>query len=316
MTSLPAKRQRTEDARITRSEVWYSDGSVVLQAENTQFRVHWSILGVNSSFFRDMQGLPQPPDEASVDGCPVVVLHDAVLDVEHLLKVLYDPTFLLQESLPFPVVASLVRLGKKYDFRSLFDSAVARFTFENPSTLAEYDLRFKNQAGGTPRITPYPGIRYDMLALARENNILSALPCCYLRAMFMPTASYFDGIARGDGTRASLASIDQRRCIIGSERLRAIQFKPGYTCAWLHKWDYDEDCIDPSKCTRTRANALQNYLYGRGNVWALTTTRQDTHLCAACSVHCKESIEMGKERVWAELPAFFDLPPWAELKND
>jgi hypothetical protein len=91
MTSPPAKRQRTEDASITRSNVWYKDGSVVLQAESTQFRVHWGVLSENSTFFRGLEDLPQPSDQPTVDGCPIVELPDAVIDVEYLLKALYDP---------------------------------------------------------------------------------------------------------------------------------------------------------------------------------------------------------------------------------
>jgi hypothetical protein len=92
MLSPPQKRHRTEDAPITRSEIWHNDGSVVLQPGNTQFRVHWSVLALHSSFFRDMQGLPQPPDQPSVEGCPVVELPDDTEDVEYLLKVLYSPS--------------------------------------------------------------------------------------------------------------------------------------------------------------------------------------------------------------------------------
>jgi hypothetical protein len=89
--SPPAKRQRTdEDEPITRSDIWYEDGSVVLQARNTQFRVHWSVLAQHSSFFRDMQKLPQPPDQPNADGCPIVELQDDVADVEHLLRALYS----------------------------------------------------------------------------------------------------------------------------------------------------------------------------------------------------------------------------------
>jgi hypothetical protein len=91
MSSPAAKRQRTEDAP-TRSEIWHSDGSIVLQADNTQFRVHWGLLALHSSFFRNMQGLPQPPNQPSIDGCPIVALHDAVVDVEYLLKALYTPS--------------------------------------------------------------------------------------------------------------------------------------------------------------------------------------------------------------------------------
>jgi hypothetical protein len=89
--SPPAKRQRT-DASLTRSKIWYKDGSIVLQAEKTQFRVHWSVLSENSDFFAGLEGLPQPNDRPTVDGCPLVELSDdAVVDVEYLLKALYTP---------------------------------------------------------------------------------------------------------------------------------------------------------------------------------------------------------------------------------
>ncbi|KAJ6519013.1 hypothetical protein C8R45DRAFT_1204281 [Mycena sanguinolenta] len=53
---------------ITRSiDRWFNDGSVVLQAGNTQFRVHWGVLAPHSSVFRDMRGRPKPPDEPNVD---------------------------------------------------------------------------------------------------------------------------------------------------------------------------------------------------------------------------------------------------------
>jgi hypothetical protein len=74
-----------------RSDIWYKDGSVVLQADGIQFRVHWGVLSEHSSFFRDLENLPQPPDQPSVDGCPVVELLDTFFDVKYLLKALYTP---------------------------------------------------------------------------------------------------------------------------------------------------------------------------------------------------------------------------------
>ena len=88
-----AKRQRTESS-ITHSDIWHDDGSVVLQVETTQFRVHWGVLSLHSTFFRDMRGLPQPAQEHSIDGCPVIELHDSVTDVQHLLNALYNPSVL------------------------------------------------------------------------------------------------------------------------------------------------------------------------------------------------------------------------------
>jgi hypothetical protein len=83
--------RKTDRRAMQRSEIWYSDGSLILQVENTQFRVHWSVLALNSSFFRNLQGLPQPPDQPRVEGCPIIELHDSLEDVEYLLKALYNP---------------------------------------------------------------------------------------------------------------------------------------------------------------------------------------------------------------------------------
>jgi hypothetical protein len=91
MSSPAAKRPRTENAPIMRSDIWYKDGSVILQADGIQFRVHWGVLSEHSSFFRDLENLPQPPEQPSVDGCPVVELLDSVVDVKYLLKALYTP---------------------------------------------------------------------------------------------------------------------------------------------------------------------------------------------------------------------------------
>ena len=93
---LPAKRKRTEDPNVddkpqpkVRSEIWYDDGSVVMQANSTQFRVHQSILSTHSPVLKDML-LLAPADEQLVEGCPVFHLSDSEEDMAHLLKALYD----------------------------------------------------------------------------------------------------------------------------------------------------------------------------------------------------------------------------------
>jgi hypothetical protein len=39
-------------------------------------------------------------------------------------------------------------------------------------------------------------------------------------------------------------------------------------------------------------------------------------LCTGCRSHAKELLQKGRKKIWDELPGFFDLPPWSELKND
>jgi hypothetical protein len=69
--------------------VWYKDGNLILEVEKTLFKVHRSVLEARSEVFRDMVALPQPPSAGVVDGCPIVRLSDASMDMEHALKALY-----------------------------------------------------------------------------------------------------------------------------------------------------------------------------------------------------------------------------------
>lgn len=85
-----------EDESVSRHpDLWFSDGSVVLRAETTLFRVHISQLVRRSLFFRDLFALPQPAkDEVGLDGtfdgCPLLILHDSAEDLSNLLNALYD----------------------------------------------------------------------------------------------------------------------------------------------------------------------------------------------------------------------------------
>ncbi|KAF8216636.1 hypothetical protein K438DRAFT_1703693 [Mycena galopus ATCC 62051] len=317
MTSRPAKRQRPEAAIITRSEIWHTDGNVVLQAQDMQFRVHWGILTQNSSFFRDLQALPQPPEQLTVDGCAVLELQlDAVEDVKLLLATLYNPTALFQQVIPFALVAALVRLGRKYDFRNLMDAAVQLLMDEHPTTLKEFLELSKTHPYHPKRITYHRGFELDMLDLARENNILSALPCAYYRMLTRYSQNQLlDGIPRSDRTLTSLAPSTLRQCIVGREKIIFKQMQPGHTLGWLWEWEYDADCYTRSKCHAYRKVLIQKYFQFVGVRAFGPVEKMKPRFCHPCFHHIEELMNMAQRKMWEDLPAFFDLPPWGELKN-
>jgi hypothetical protein len=218
MSSPPPPAERQSERQVTRSGIWYPDGSVVLQACNTQFRVHWSVLSLHSSFFHGMLGLPPPPETPTVDGCPVVELSlDSEEDVENLLRALYDPSvpcsavsaidhvlllksvfrlFFLQKALPFPIIASHLRLSRKYEFRGVLETIVERLTHENPTTLDGYDALKTGNTYSPTRIVNYRGLIYDTITLAGENNILTVLPCAYYRALVGSSPVRLDRVSK------------------------------------------------------------------------------------------------------------------------
>lgn len=69
----------------TRSEPWFDDGNIILEAGAKQFRVHRRVLAASSKIFADMFSAPQPAQgDEVVDGCPVVKMSD---DAEELTRV-------------------------------------------------------------------------------------------------------------------------------------------------------------------------------------------------------------------------------------
>ena len=93
------KRKRAENSideslptEPVRSDIWYADGNVILQAEGVQFKVHKSILAQSSPVFEDMFSLPQPPSSGvdTLDGCPIVHLSDSAEEVGHVLRAIFQ----------------------------------------------------------------------------------------------------------------------------------------------------------------------------------------------------------------------------------
>ncbi|KAJ7459345.1 hypothetical protein FB451DRAFT_971995, partial [Mycena latifolia] len=64
---------------IRPTEVWFDDGTVVLQAEGTLF---WcTVASWQSPIFRDMVTIPQPSAGDTYEGCPLIILQDSPKDL-------------------------------------------------------------------------------------------------------------------------------------------------------------------------------------------------------------------------------------------
>ena len=69
-------------------DLWLEDGNIVLVARDTAFRVYRGLLVKQSTVLADMFATGNPTADESLDGCPVVRLPDAPVDLKHLLHFL------------------------------------------------------------------------------------------------------------------------------------------------------------------------------------------------------------------------------------
>lgn len=147
----PRRTARSSLVATPHHDLWFSDGSIVLQADTTLFRVHISWLCRHSLVFRDMFSMPQPssvevkpdlPSELLPSGCQFMRLEDTAEDLANLLTAIYDgPSFGNNDRADFHVLSGVLRLATKYAVDELRRKAIEHLGIAWPSTLKGWDAR-------------------------------------------------------------------------------------------------------------------------------------------------------------------------------
>lgn len=202
-------------------------------------------------------------------------------------------------------------MGTKYEIAQLRKEALTRLTYEFPSSLEHWDK--------TPShfqlITNEDGILFDVVQLARQNNVLAILPAAfYAIAATHEIEEVLDGVRRWDGSLAMLSVRDQKTYVKGVWELMHISNRYNFT--WLDNTFLPyEKCTTKAACNAARS-ARSFELLRRSPRCGILEPWHETlgkDLCTFCRGVGKESHQFGREEAWLELPAVFGLPPWHEL---
>ncbi|KZP13430.1 hypothetical protein FIBSPDRAFT_753509 [Athelia psychrophila] len=308
-----ADSPQADAAGITRSDIWFEDGNVVIQAEGTHFRVYRGALAAHSPIFKDMFAMPQPPSEGegTVEGCPVVHLSDTAADITIVLKALFllSGHIVSGEPLDFTAVAAFLRLGKKYEIGPLHAEALKRLCYEFPSTLKGLDecRRFSMIKG---RI----GASVDVANLAREQSLLCVLPLALYQCCCYPEIFPAAGVKLNASTTAMLSAGDLAACIRAWDDLSITQANT--TLDWLNSpgSTYPE-CTSPAPCTTIRKEALHHVYYPSVVFLGHKGWSEFRHkwldpvgaMCGPCNDVAERLHNDGRARFWEALPGIFGL---------
>ncbi|KII87430.1 hypothetical protein PLICRDRAFT_112998 [Plicaturopsis crispa FD-325 SS-3] len=307
-----AKRKRVDEtdnspssSRIQKrsSDFWYHDGSVILEAESTQFRVHIGVLAEQSPVFKDMLQLSEPVTEGSVDACPVVHLSDSAMDLNHFLRAVYKwRLFSGQTKTPLPTLAAFLRLGKKYSVEHIYIYAHNRISGQYSSSIDIF------RSGGNNNIVKYKGMEFDLARLLRETGTLSPLPFVfYSCGQNYSTAELLDGFKPSG---PSLDAIDRTTCLLGLEKLRA------EALVHLRAWENTQPgCLSPEICEQDKAKviiALSARTYNF-DAFQCFDTDWEADLCTTCRTFIQADYDANRRLLWRKLPSFFGLPDGRQL---
>ncbi|KAJ7695782.1 hypothetical protein B0H17DRAFT_427014 [Mycena rosella] len=228
-----------------------------------------------------MRGIPQPPNEPRVEGCPIVKVSDSIQDVEHLLRSLYDPLFNSAKQLEFAVVAALVRLGKKYNFNQLLTATVARLTAQFPQTLRG-SIAYKPSY----TIAESPGLLFDAINLATENGLLTLLPWLYFNVLLVyqyDQECILTGIQRNNGTVAKLTLATQ--IVLAKSRRNVLRTQAALLFDWLAPEHLSSPtCASRVECITLRDSSTCGFFVP---IYHLKTMRWDSTFERGFCAHCR-----------------------------
>lgn len=211
----------------------------------------------------------------------------------------------------------MMRLGKKYGFRSLYADAARRVAHDYPTNFADFLV------GSESSQIDLHGCSLSMVVnLVRETGFACALPYafyCICSGSLEDALETIIGKQCEGKTLPSLSDDDKNTCILACTRL--LRAQADHTFAWL---DTDlvssRGCHTPKKCKTGRANIRRDVWKAVPVIMAIEEWvfdyQWEDELCEECIGVAKVSHKKGRREVWSRLPSYFDLPSWEELKKD
>ncbi|KAI4520192.1 hypothetical protein K525DRAFT_248791 [Schizophyllum commune Loenen D] len=301
-------------------ELWFDDGNIVLQAEDTQFRVHRSILAIHSNVFRGMLSLPQVGcDEEKIDGCPVVFLPgDAAQDMTYLFMAIYYSDFFESPPAPttFAIAAGILRAATKYDILMLRNRAVRHFDTVYPTELPPSPV--DTVVGIPPTFGTFqPSRQEDAEAL----HLARTLDLPWIRPYAMYRVSTRGLIADQETTQQA----DEFQCVSVADRFKCLQAQTKLLYAtlndvlsFLRTSHTSHSCQSADRCKQSRIEWMEEALQ-----WDWIDPfliefepRWEKGLCEECVCVAKADFEDGRAIVWSKLPEMFSVAKsWDHLET-
>ncbi|KAJ6575871.1 hypothetical protein B0H10DRAFT_1788019 [Mycena sp. CBHHK59/15] len=314
-----ASIQSTAELRRV-SDLWFADGSLIVQAEDTIFCVSRSILAARSSVFHDMlsfsEAASDSANEVTIGGLPMVHLHDSALDVEFFLRAIFDSSYFMPPPVRtvFGTVLSILRLAHKYDVQYLYRRALSHLAIPFPTTITEWTAILKRSRKKEQSYfemdRPVAAATLAIIKYASELDALWLLPSAYARIC----ALELDSIVSSD----SWSTIDpatQQLCLVlhaqtsqqAAANLRFLTLAPSV------------ECHDPAGCKKQQRSALawvfkQLGIVNSFGIW-IPYSWESTTYCAPCLARAKQAHGAALQKVWDGLPESMGLPPWDELER-
>ncbi|KAJ7639612.1 hypothetical protein DFH06DRAFT_1001814 [Mycena polygramma] len=296
-------------------QLWFSPNVVILRAQTRTFRVFVDILKEKSTVFADMFTFPQPPSSGmeTVDGVPVVIVHDDPAEMEVFLKAIFDSNFFMPPPAESQIMDTLgiLRLAHKYDVPYLRRRALEHLGTIHPTQLSQWN----NIEKVHPSDSTAFGHRIATIRTATEVEALWLLPTAYYDICRRQLSSIIE-----DSRWLALGDTERNACCRGhqaqiQQTLQVMSFLS------ITK-DESGDCEDPARCNKKRLGMTKLYLTLRGHMSRPLDILGESHwktigerLCENCTEEAFSLHNAAKQNCWDGIPEMFGLPGWDILEG-
>ncbi|TFK47453.1 hypothetical protein OE88DRAFT_1666251 [Heliocybe sulcata] len=294
-------------------DLWFDDGTIVLQAEQTLFRVYRGLLVQNSEIFADMFSLPTLNSGGGdlIEGCQVVFLHDTAQELTHFLKAIfvfgYAEKMLLTDR---SFYLGALKLSTKYSSQAIRRRIISELSHIFPDTWS----RFRTfDSWPTHQVFIQNVVLGAQLAcLGQARTLLPSALYCFTS---LSTKMIFDQIF--------FSEKEKRQCVLGREAIIAEYKKLGNELRNCRK---SAPCDSRRYCPTLAgwpSLLAQERLLTRADAIACPFILHESHdlirdegVCAACYIKARQVYDEGRQRIWDGLPAYFEMESWEALRRD
>ena len=205
----------------------------------------------------------------------------------------------------------------KYDVEYFKQSAFRTLAGLFPTTLEDWDRRDSSQ------IQYFYGLPFAVVKLCRDTGLNTLLPAALCSACFTldGVSDILNGrISSKHRHRAELYHADKIICLKARETLHNA-LRQLLLMTLLRR---AVSCPSPERCNPARLESLHSLIESKMmrdspqhifHVKFQTLLRFHAGVCAACLSASEMSFEAARANLWSELPSFFSLPSWQELRK-
>ncbi|KZP16978.1 hypothetical protein FIBSPDRAFT_1047099 [Athelia psychrophila] len=335
----PSKRPRTDSSDstahsplVTRSTPWFEDGNIILETEQTQFKVFRGILAANSAIFCDMFAAAEPDSQGLVEGCPVVHLGDKPDDLRYVLEALHNLRKWVEDIsdeeklMPVPVLGAFLRLGRKYEIDHLRKQALKRLAVDFPTDLDTCTRIMSKIRTLSLRPESWPtsidiklkeGDLLTLINILRDNDLGVFLPFVFSVVVFCDIRLELSVLQRSPHNGEPILSLDDIDLVVRASRKIAHLPSTG-AMSWTEHSPRYATC-ESNRCDEARGKiAFRWYKHSIPVLplfkeWSVQWD-QGGLFCDPCKVQGRIMYREGQEKIWEMLPDLYGLPGWEELR--